>query len=342
MSAEDCITLHPPAVSAATDQPLADATILVTGAGGFIARAFIDHLAARGHRVRAVSRHPVTVPAGVELRTVPHYHDAEALDAVLEGVDVVVHLAAIAHRAPTSGPDGGGIFAWNVTDTTAVATAAARAGVRRFVLVSSIGVLGNRNKQEAFTESSSPSPSEPYAISKWQAECALRWIHGKHPGMAYVIVRPPLVYGPHAPGNFRRAMLALARGLPLPLRGLNNQRSFIALDNLLSLLECCSWHPAAANQVFVAADGEDVTTADFIARLGRAIGHPARLFWVPTWLVRLAAGMVRRGPEVDRLVADLRVDAEKARRLLGWQPQLSLDEGLRRCAVSTSTAQDRA
>jgi nucleoside-diphosphate-sugar epimerase len=151
--------------------------------------------------------------------------------------------------------------------------------------------------------------------------------------MQWTIVRPPLVYGPHAPGNMRSMMQALHKHLPLPLACVtDNRRSLVALDNLVDLLITCLDHPAAANQTFLVSDGDDLSTADLLRRLGRAMGHPARLFPVPTSLLRAGARLMGKGDMAQRLLGSLQVDIGHTRRTLGWTPPVSVDEGLRRAA----------
>ena len=159
--------------------------------------------------------------------------------------------------------------------------------------------------------------------------------------MELVVVRPPLVYGPGVRANFRSMMSWLRRGIPLPLGAIDNRRSLVALDNLCDLIVTCLRHPAAANQTFLAGDGEDVSTSELLRRLGHALGHPARLLPVPPGLLQAGFGLLGMGDVARRLCSSLQVDTEPARVLLGWRPPIGLDEGLRRAAAAFLIEQTR-
>jgi nucleoside-diphosphate-sugar epimerase len=164
-----------------------------------------------------------------------------------------------------------------------------------------------------------------------EAEQGLRELSAET-GMEVVIIRPPLVYGPGVKANFAAMMRWLRRGLPLPLGAIHNQRSLVALDNLVDLIVTCLTHPAAANQTFLVSDGEDVSTTELLRRMGQALGRPARLIPFPASWLKLAATLVGKQDVAQRLCGSLQVDIEKTQRLLGWTPPVSLDEGLRRAA----------
>lgn len=219
----------------------------------------------------------------------------------------------------------------NVDGTLNLGAQAAAAGVRRFVFVSSVKVNGEFTAPErAFSAADSPAPQDPYGISKMEAEKGLRRIAAET-GMEVVIVRPPLVYGPSVKANFAALMRAVQRGVPLPLASVTrNRRSFVALDNLLDLLITCIDHPAAANQTFLVSDGEDLSTADLLYRLGQALGKPVRLFPAPPSLLQFGANLLGRGDAARRLLGNLQVDIGHTRNILHWNPPVSVDEGLRR------------
>jgi nucleoside-diphosphate-sugar epimerase len=184
---------------------------------------------------------------------------------------------------------------------------------------------------QPFQANDIPNPQDPYAVSKYEAEQGLLEIAGKS-DMEVVIIRPPLVYGPGVKANFLTMMRWLQKGIPLPLGAIHNQRSLVALDNLVDLMITCLDHPAAANQVFLAGDGEDLSTSELLRRLGLAMGKPARLLPVPVPLLQTGASLLGRCDMAQRLCESLQVDISKARNLLGWNPPISVDEGLRRTA----------
>ncbi len=305
----------------------ANATV-ITGASGFIGGALVHRLHGLGRPVSAISRRAGQWPAGVRRITVSGYEDAAALDEPCAGAGTVVHLAAVAHRGATAAEFGASVAA-----AEAVARAAARAHASRFVLVSSIGVNGNRTEGVPINEESPKRPEEAYAISKLQAEEAVTAaLRGSRTDL--VIVRPPLVYGPHAPGNFRRLVRLVCRGLPLPFASIHNARTFIGLSNLLDLLVLCVEHPAAAGELFVAGDAQDLSTPDLARRIGEGVGCPARLVPMPPGALTLGASVLGQRRLADSLCASLQVDTSKARRLLGWHPAVAAADGVRQAARS--------
>jgi len=219
----------------------------------------------------------------------------------------------------------------NTAGTLTLARQAAEAGVRRFVFISSIGVNGNQSIKP-FNEQDTPAPHDLYAISKFEAEQGL-WGIQQDTGMEVVVIRPPLVYGPNAPGNFGALMRVVQRGWPLPLGAVHNQRSLVALDNLVDFVITCLDHPAAANQIFLVSDGEDLSTTELLRRVAHALGRPARLIPVPVSLLAAGAALLGRRDMAQRLCGSLQVDISKTQTLLGWNPPISVDEGLRRTAL---------
>ncbi len=304
--------------------------VLVTGASGFVGRAVVAHFLAQGWAVRASSRSPgLAWPAGVEASPIGDTLDAQAWRASVADVDSVVHCAARVHVLREQAADPLSDFRRaNVQATQALAQAALGAGVRRFVFVSSVGVNGAQTGRRPFRADDPPAPHSPYAQSKLEAERAL---HALTQGQTLqaVVVRPPLVYGPGAPGNFARMLGALRRGLPLPLGAIANRRSLVAIDNLTSLLHACATHPQAAGHTFMVSDGEDLSTTQLLQRLGQALGRPARLIPVPATMLRAAAAMLGRSDLARQLTGSLQVDISATQQVLGWSPPQSLDAALR-------------
>jgi len=273
--------------------------------------------------------------------------DAQAIDVVtvgdigpdtdwsraVAGIDVVIHLAARVHvMRETAGDPLAEFRRVNVAGTESLVRRAAAAGVRRIVYASSVKVNGDRGR---FTEADAPAPVGPYGVSKAEAEALIRRLAAEC-GVEAVIIRPPLVYGPGVKGNFRSLMRAIEKGIPLPLGGIENRRSLVAVDNLVDFIITCTTHPAAAGETFLVSDGEDISTTALIRRLADAMGGPPRVFHVPAALLRTGARLVGRLPEVQRLLETLEVDVSKARRRLGWRPPLSVTAGLARIVNSTT------
>jgi UDP-glucose 4-epimerase len=303
-------------------------TVLVTGASGFVGTAVVDRIVREGRwRVRAaVRRDAATLPAAVE-RAIGELGASTSWRAAVEGTQIVIHLAARVHVMRERATDALEQFRRvNVAGTLDLATQAAAAGVRRFLYLSSVKVLGEAGH---FTETDPPAPQDAYAISKHEAEAGLREI-GARTGMEVVIIRPPLVYGPGVRANFGALMRAVARGLPLPLGAVENRRSLVALDNLVDFILTCASHPAAANETFLVSDGEDLSTPDLVRRLAAAMGRRARLVPVPPALLLGAAAVAGRRDVAARLLGTLQVDITKARTELGWVPPVRVDEALRR------------
>lgn len=308
--------------------------ILVTGANGFVGRALCTELARREYGVRGAVR-DISCATGFpcELTVVDDIGpDTDWVNA-LRGVDTLVHLAARVHVMRETASDSLSAFRMvNTAGTESLARQAARAGVRRFVYLSSIKVNGERTLVgRLFTEEDEPAPLDSYGISKYEAEEALRKI-AQETGMEVVIIRPPLIYGPGVKANFLSMMRWLHKGVPLPFGAINNRRSLVALDNLIDFIVACLEHPAAANQTFLVSDGEDLSTTDLLLRVAVALNVPARLLPVPQKLLDACLKAVGKGDLAQRLCGSLQVDITKARKMLDWKPLIPVDEGLHRTA----------
>lgn len=305
--------------------------LAVTGAGGFVGRALCDTLTARGHAVRPLVRSRASGRAPATAMVVDNIDARTDWSSALRGVDCVLHCAARVHVMNERASDPLAQFrAVNTEGTRALARQAAAAGVRRLVFVSSIKVLGESTPPlRPFSANHAPNPQDPYGQSKWEAEKALHEI-SQATGLQVVVVRPPLVYGPGAGGNFRLLARLVASGLPLPLGGISNRRSLIGLDNLVDLLSLCAHHPAAAGHTFLASDGNDPSTPELIRALAKAQGRRARLLTVPVSWLHLAGQVTGRRDQIHRLVDSLQADDELTRTVLGWKPLVNFEEGIRR------------
>ena len=305
--------------------------IFVTGASGFVGQAVCMQLVRQRFSVSGTVREfQKRWLTNVE-QVVGEITDETDWARDLTGVGLVVHLAARVHVIRDSEADPITAFrAVNVDGTLNLARQAFKAGCKRFLFVSSIGVNGSQTQSgQSFAEVDQPSPHNAYALSKWEAEQGLLRI-AEETGLEVVIIRPPLVYGYNAPGNFGSLMRAVQRGWPLPLGAVHNQRSLVALDNLVDFIVTCITHSQAANQTFLVSDGQDLSTTELVRGIAQAAGVPARLLPVPVWALQVGASLLGKGDAVQRLCGNLQVDISKARSLLGWLPPVSVEEGLRR------------
>lgn len=304
--------------------------LAVTGATGFIGRALCAELI---HRRMAVRRLVRSVSSSADTLVVDSIGSDTDWSNALADADSVVHLAARVHVMRDLAADPLAAFREvNVDGTLNLARQAAAAGVKRFAFLSSIKVNGEQTPiGHPFTPNDAPNPSDPYGISKCETEDGLRRI-ADQTGMEVVIIRPVLVYGPGAKGNFLSMMRWLDRGIPLPLGAIHNARSLVALDNLVDLIVTCLDHPAAANQIFLVSDGEDLSTTELLKRTATAMGIRPRLIPVPASIIQAGATLLGKCDVAQRLCGSLQVDISKTRDLLGWAPPITVDAALKRTA----------
>lgn len=322
-------------------------TVAITGAAGFIGSRLVSTLTKKGAIVRSCLR---SEPSPTD----PIRNDGTAVFVVgnmgphtdwsmaLEGTAAVIHTAARVHILRDTAIDPLDAFREvNVRGTLRLARQAIAAGVRRFVYISSIKVNGEQTEPgQAFTAEDTPAPVDPYGISKYEAEQELLNL-AAGTQLEVVIVRPPLVYGPGVKGNFATMIRAIQKGMPLPFGSVNtNRRSMVALDNLVDLLVTCVFHPMAAGQIFLVRDGEDLSTAACLRRIGWAMETPARLLPAPEALLRLGATLIGRPELSRRLLGNLQVDDDKTKTCLAWMPMINVDEGLRRIFVKPTEDND--
>ena len=316
--------------------------ILVTGGTGFIGGALLARaMGMPGCSLRAAVRQTTQrLPFGVEQIVVEGLTPRAQWLPAARGCEVVVHCAGRAHVMDETAADPLQEFRLvNGEGTLNLARQAAAAGVRRFVFISSVKVNGEETiLHRPYTENDAPAPKDPYGTSKREAEDRLKELALKT-GMEVVIIRPPLVYGHSAQGNFQRLLSWINKGIPLPFGAVNNKRSFISVANLVDLITICVEHPAAANQTFLAGDGEDLSTPELLRRVALALGRPSHLFPVPQGVLRWIAVLLGKQTMMQRLCGSLQIDTGKARTVLGWTPPLTIDEGLRQ-AVNGKSFQD--
>jgi lipopolysaccharide/colanic/teichoic acid biosynthesis glycosyltransferase/uncharacterized protein YbjT (DUF2867 family) len=230
----------------------------------------------------------------------------------------------------------------NVEGTLNLARQAAFAGVKRFIFISTVKVNGETNPlKSSFTEADPCNPKEPYAVSKYEAEQGLKKIAEEF-GLEVVVVRPPLIYGPGVKGNFLSMIKWVSKGIPLPLGAVFNQRSFVAMDNFVDFIINCIDHPAAANQVFLVSDGQDLSTTGLLRRVGQALNRSARLIPVPPGLLVFGFSLLGKQAVAQRLLGPLHIDISKAHDLLNWSPPVCVDEGIKRCVADIRTIEAQA
>ena len=313
-------------------------TVLITGATGFVGHYLCERLLAEDfivHGTLLASETPSSLVDGVIPVTVePLGADTQWIHA-FAGVNTIIHLAARVHIMEDSAVDPLSEFRKvNVAGTERLAHEAARAGVKRLVFISSIKVNGEEtpNSYNSYNSDSPAKPSDPYGISKWEAEQALHRIETET-DLEVVIVRPTLVYGPGVKANFLKMVKIIQRGIPLPLATIKNRRSLIYVGNLVDALVTCAVHPNAAGNTYLVSDGEDISTSDLIRRTAKALGAPERLFTVPLSLMLLAGKLTCKSSAVKRLTGSLAVDSSKIRLELGWIPPFTMNEGLNETAL---------
>ena len=305
--------------------------VLVTGATGFVGGAFLARAASDGHfSLRAALRTDNKIGiSGIETVIVEGLTATASWHKAVKGCDAVVHAAARTHIMQDTSADPLVEFRRvNVQGTLNLARQAAKAGVKRFIFLSSVKVNGELTQPgHPFSENDIPAPQDPYGISKYEAENELLQLMIET-GMEVVIIRPPLVYGPGVKANFLKLLQLIQKRFPLPLGKVYNCRSTVYIGNLVSAIISCLEHPRAAGEIFLVSDDEDISTAELVRKLASAMGHKAILVPVPLPVLKVMFSLLGKRAEIERLTDSLCVDSSKIRKLLNWEPPYTLDQGI--------------
>ena len=309
----------------------------VTGANGFVGKHVIRALADAGLQpVALVRRDDRKIDGATETRRIPSLGgdmNQDMLHACLNGLDGIVHLAAMVHQMH-SGEETAFVKA-NVVGSVTLANACAAAGVPRFIFMSSVKAAGNRTRDRPLNAETPPAPEDAYGRSKLAAERRLAEI-AAHTDMKIIILRPTFVYGWPYSGNFKAVISALQRGIPLPLAGIKNRRDMTFVGNLADAVRAALAAPDIGFGPYFLSDGKAISTPALFQKTGRAFASPARLFYLPNWALRMIGALTGRVEMIDRLTENLEVDAKPFRRDAGWQPPYNLDQGLRMTAGSSA------
>lgn len=307
--------------------------VLITGANGFVGQFLGHYLYQQEYPLIHALRNEKNVYAGLAPGKHCYVGDIDAQtdwSPALKDTNCIIHLAARVHVMQETVADPLSAFqATNLHATINLADQAIRAGVKRFIYLSTIKVNGEKTDSHPFqADDSEIELAEPYSISKLQAEQALLE-RAKKGLIEVVIIRPPLVYGPSVKGNFLRLIRLVKKQLPMPLAKIQNQRSLVSVHNLSSLIHTCLEHPKATGEVFLVSDGEDLSTSELFSRIAKALNCNNRLFYLPYFFLKYLSAALGKSKEFERLFGSLQVDIEKNIRVLDWRPQVSIDQALR-------------
>ena len=298
--------------------------LLITGATGFVGATLVQNIKSIYNITVLVRTQSNELPATIQQLVAKNIFEVDLPD----NIDVIIHLAGRAHILNEQTTDPLSEFRKvNVEGTLQLARQALDKKVKRFIFMSSIGVNGSVTLHQPFTEDALPQPHADYAVSKLEAEQELKKLFSGSE-TELVIIRPPLVYAAHAPGNFARLLKLVASNLPLPFVGTKNKRSFVALENLVDFIQTCIEHPNAANQTFLVADQTSVSTRELVQYLKQGMGKKAYFIYIPQPLMKLGAACIGKSKLYEQLFESLEVDTTKAQKLLGWTAPLSTQQAM--------------
>lgn len=306
--------------------------VLVTGAGGFLGSHIISTMLKKKQiKVTATSHKKEHFLSNVNFHLVSLENQIGWAKA-LKGQNVIIHTAGLAHKVNRNDINiRNNYYKINVEGTLNLVNRAIEAGVKRFIYISSIKVNGELTYEGSyFTPDDIPAPEDIYGRSKLQAERGIQKILFEA-GMEFVIIRPPLIYGPNVKGNFARIIRFIETGIPLPFLSISNKRSFVGIDNLVDLIMICITHPRAANQILLVSDSHDLSSSELVSGIAQAMKRPSRMFPCPPFIIVAFAKCIGKVNLAERLLGSMQVDVSKTRSIVGWSPTVTLEEGLRRC-----------
>jgi nucleoside-diphosphate-sugar epimerase len=295
-------------------------TVLLTGATGFVGTRLRKQL---GNNCRSVVRGEFE-KSNCSVFFVNSINALTNWDGAFDNCKSVVHLAALAHSNLYTDKDYQLV---NVEGTLKLASEAAKAGIIRFIFVSSIGVNGSSTTNIPFSDNSEASPHNAYSKSKYDAEEGLKKI-AEETGIELVIIRPTLVYGHEAPGNFGALVKLVNKSPILPFGLVRNKRNFIAVQNLVDLIITCIKHPSAAGQIFLASDGQAVSIKYFTNLIAESLGKKVIQLPIPLTLMSAIAHVFGKSKVIEQLIGNLEVDSKYVTQVLGWIPPYTMKESM--------------
>jgi UDP-glucose 4-epimerase len=294
--------------------------LALTGATGFIGQHLLRELPKRGHRLRVLLRRPAALPTSTASAVIGDLARPRNMAAALEGVDAVIHSAGLAHAMSGIPEDDYRVI--NTEATIGLARAARRAGVKRFIFLSSIRAQCGPATDTVMTEAVEPAPTDLYGKSKLAAERGLAELD-----VDWVALRATLVYGAGVKGNMAQLMQVSRSPLPLPVASLRARRSLLAVENLAAAIETVLGAPGTLRRAFIAADPQALTVAEMIGALRRGLGRRPNVLPFPATLLETLLRAAGREEIYRRLAGSLVADPA-ALLGLGWMPPLATPDGL--------------